>query len=140
MLTFTRHNVHRVIKYTADSELMPSGCQSNKVVMVHQVAAVDIFSVQRFIVFFQEIFQMLFTFESFVLFCISVCIFRFTHSINDLFNSVQANDARVFLVRPCISGFTLCGGYIISLAQGKNNSNKHTVHQLHILPVCSCQL
>lgn len=74
MLTFTRHNVHRVIKYTADSELMPSGCQSNKVVMVHQMAAVDIFSVQRFIVFFQEIFQMLFTFESFVLFCISVCI------------------------------------------------------------------
>lgn len=35
---------------------------------------------------------------------------RSSHPVNDLLDGVQADDARAFLIRSCVPGFTLCAG------------------------------
>lgn len=42
------------------------------------------------------------------LFPVYTGFFFLSHPVNDLLDGVQANDARAFLVGPCVPGFTLC--------------------------------
>lgn len=59
------------------------------------------------------------------------CVYKssFTHSVNDLFNCMQTNDAGAFLVSSCIPGFTLYREQINTVTASNHhktqNNNKH---------------
>lgn len=95
---------------------------------VHQRAAVSYaFFLLSFLVP-QQICQNTFYSVSFIFLYQHGCVSSFTHSVNDLFNGVQANDARAFLVGPCIPGFTLYGRQTDSVTASHQHKRPTTIN------------